>query len=188
MSVVDFPAREGGRNGAFHLALREATRAGHDTVDALFGQFALDDVLSYAAFLTAHAKALIPVEDWADCARLIPHWTGRKVALYHDLDALGRPLPPFEPLDWPRDLAGRWGAAYVLEGSRLGGGMLSRQVPPGLPCAYLGAVHERGGWQNFLRLLEAQAEQGGPDWQAAAIASAGRTFALYARAARSMAI
>jgi heme oxygenase len=171
---------------AFHARLRAATSALHDEVDALFGRFDLADAASYADFLTVHAKALIPVEDWADYGHFLFDWTCRKVPLYQDLAALGRLLPSFEPLDWPREPATRWGAAYVLEGSRLGGGMLARRVGPGLPRAYLGAVHKQGGWQSFLRAMEAQAQQGGQAWQDAAIVSAKRTFALYARAARSM--
>lgn len=176
------------RESAFRTRLRDATRACHDEVDDLFGAFDLRDPAAYATFLTAHAMALIPVEDWIDGARLMPGWRGRKVALYEDLAALGRSLPPFEPLDWRRDPAARWGAAYVLEGSRLGGAMLSRSIGAGLPSAYLSSVHPSGGWQSFLRAMEAQAEQGGDAWQASAIAGAERTFALYAHAAMLMTV
>lgn len=175
------PARK-----SFHTRLREATRACHDEVDALFGQFDLADAASYGAFLTAHAMALVPVEDWADIGHLVPGWAGRKVALYEDLSALGRTFPPFEPVNWPREEAARWGAAYVLEGSRLGGAMLSRQVGAGLPHAYLSATHKQGGWQALLRAMEEKAHAGREAWQAAAIAGAERTFALYAQAAGRM--
>ncbi|MGF7170588.1 heme oxygenase [Sphingobium xanthum] len=174
-----------GRKG-FHARLRAATRACHDKVDALFGQFDLADAASYGKFLTAHAMALVPVEDWADVGRLIPGWSGRKVALYEDLAALGLTFPPFEPLSWPRDPAARWGAAYVIEGSRLGGLMLSRSIGEGLPRAYLSARHGPGGWQSLLRAMEEKAEQGGERWEAEAFASAERTFGLYAHAAQLM--
>ncbi len=169
---------------AFHARLRAATRDGHDAVDALFGRYDLSDRGDYACFLTAHASALIPVEDWAGCGRLIQDWKGRKEALYADLAALGLSLPSFEPLDWPRGEAARWGAAYVLEGSRLGGAMLSRVVPEGLPRAYLSSVHAPGAWRGFLAALDEHAQSGGPDWEADAIASAQRVFALYMSTAR----
>ncbi|MBT2185967.1 biliverdin-producing heme oxygenase [Sphingobium sp. H33] len=169
---------------AFAARLRAATRACHDEVDTLFGRFDLSDRSSYARFLTAHAAALVPVEDWVGATRLMPDWRGRKEALWADLAALGRSLPHFEPLDWPRHEAARWGAFYVLEGSRLGGAMLSRAVPEDLPRAYLSSVHAPGAWRGFLAALDEHAQAGGPDWEAAAIASAGRVFALYAQAAR----
>lgn len=174
-----------GRKG-FHARLRAATGACHDEVDRLFGQFDLADAASYGKFLTAHAMALVPVEDWADIGRLIAGWSGRKVALYEDLAALGLTFPPFEPLSWPRDPAARWGAAYVIEGSRLGGVMLSRSIGAGLPHAYLSARHGPGDWQALLRLMEEKAEQGGAAWEAEAIAGAERTFGLYAHAAQLM--
>ena len=62
------PAR---RPSAFHTHLREVTRSSHDDVDALFGQFDLTERKPYGAFLTAHAIALVPVEDWADIGRLV---------------------------------------------------------------------------------------------------------------------
>jgi heme oxygenase (biliverdin-IX-beta and delta-forming) len=178
--------RAGTPRNSFHTHLRAATRACHDEVDALFGQFDLGEAASYGKFLTAHAMALVPVEDWADIGQLLPDWSGRKVALYEDLAALGLTFPPFEPLSWPRDPAARWGAAYVIEGSRLGGLMLSRSIGTDLPRAYLSARHGPGDWQALLRLMEEKAEQGGEAWEAEAIASAERTFGLYAHAAQLM--
>ena len=171
-------------HAGFHARLRAQTRAGHDEVDDLFGRYDLSDRAAYARFLTAHATALVPIEDWAGCARFITGWRGRKEALYADLAALGLSLPHFEPLDWARNEAARWGAAYVLEGSRLGGAMLSRTVPDDLPRAYLSAVHAPGAWRGFLAALDEHAQTGGPVWEEAAIASARRVFAFYAQAAR----
>lgn len=179
--ILPRPAEPG---AAFHGRLRAATRDSHDRVDALFGGYDLSDRAAYSRFLTAHASALVPVEDWAGCGRLIQDWKGRKEALYADLAVLGLSLPHFEPLDWARGEAARWGAAYVLEGSRLGRAMLSRAVPDGLPRAYLASVHTPGGWRAFLAALDEHAQAGGPSWEAAAIASAERVFALYAQAAR----
>ena len=168
----------------FHARLRAVTRPSHDEVDTLFGGYDLADSASYSRFLTAHATALVPIEDWFGRTRLTPTWAGRKEALYADLAALGLCLPHFEPLDWARDEPARWGAAYVLEGSRLGGAMLSRTVPDDLPRAYLSSVHAPGAWRAFLAALDEHAQAGGPEWEVAAVASAERVFALYAQAAR----
>ncbi|MET0137957.1 MAG: heme oxygenase, partial [Sphingobium sp.] len=72
----------------------------------------------------------------------------------------------------------RWGLRYALEGSRLGGAMLSRQVAPGLPRAYLSAIHEKGGWAAFQARLDAAA---GPEqaWIDDAVRGATAAFALF---------
>jgi heme oxygenase len=169
------------RTADFHQYLRAATEACHQEVDDLFGGFDLADAASYAGFLTAHARALLPMEDWLDPESLFPGLTRRGDALRADLAALGQAVPPVEPLDWVRDEAGLWGAAYVVEGSRLGGLLLSRRVPAGLPHAYLSAAHPSGGWRGFLAALNEKAAQGGLAWQDAATISARRAFSLYAR-------
>jgi heme oxygenase len=175
------PAQDVDRADNFHQQLRAATEECHQEVDDLFGGFDLADPTSYAGFLTAHAKALLPVEDWLDPATLFPGLTRRGEALRSDLAALQQPVPPVEPIDWERDEASLWGTAYVVEGSRLGGLMLSRRVPDGLPHAYLSAAHPSGGWRAFLAALNEKAALGGAIWQEAATRSAVRAFAHYGR-------
>jgi len=155
--------------------LRIATRADHERVDALFGHFRLDDEASYRLFLKAHASAIAALEPAAqpDAARL--------PLLRADLDALGETMPAALPLAPPADEAMRWGMLYALEGSRLGGAMLARQVAPGLPKAYLSAVHEKGGWVAFQQAMDAAA--GDADWEQQAIAGAQAAFALFGDAA-----
>jgi len=164
--------------GRARQALRQATMQCHRQVDDLFSHFSLDDRASYAAFLKAHARALAPLEDMArpDAPRL--------PMLAQDLAALGETLPA--PLHAPASGgdAFRWGARYTLEGSRLGGAMLARQVGSGLPRSYLSAAHEKGGWVAFQQSLDIAADEGGDSWIDEAIRGAEAAFALFARAAR----
>lgn len=168
----------------FHGMIRASTRADHDLVDALFGTFDLATAPSYGTMLRAHAGALLPIEDWLATGG-ISLWEPRGAALRADLAALGLPVPETEPLHWTRDDAAYWGTAYVLEGSRLGGAMIERQLQPGLPRAYLGQVHAPGHWRAFLAALDERAITGGGQWQADAIAAAQRTFDAFAHAAQS---
>lgn len=168
----------------FHGVIRDRTRPDHDVVDTLFGAFDLTSAPSYAAMLLVHARALLPIEHWMNAVATGPAWSPRGDALRQDLDALGAVPTAFDPLNWPADDAAAWGTAYVLEGSRLGGAMLARQVGAGLPRAYLGHVHEPGGWRAFLVAFEAKANAEGTAWQDRTIAGAQRAFMAFADAAR----
>ncbi|HKY82465.1 MAG TPA: biliverdin-producing heme oxygenase [Sphingobium sp.] len=165
--------------GRIRQALREATMANHQHVDDLFSGFSLDTAAGYGAFLRAHARAIAPLEAVArpDAPRL--------PMLVEDLEALGEALPAPLPMAGHGGEAFRWGALYALEGSRLGGAMLERRVAPGLPRAYLSAVHGRGGWLAFQQSLDAAAENGGDAWVDDAIQGAEAAFALFAAAATS---
>ena len=163
--------------GRVRQALREATMANHQRVDELFAHFSLDNSEGYGAFLKAHARALAPLEAVAR-----PE-TPRLPILAQDLAALGEALPAPLAMESRPGEAFRWGALYALEGSRLGGAMLERRVAPGLPRAYLSAVHGRGGWVAFQQSLDAAAQEGGDAWVGGAIAGAEAAFALFAAAA-----
>ncbi|MBO1079170.1 biliverdin-producing heme oxygenase [Roseomonas haemaphysalidis] len=136
--------------------LREATAPRHAAVDALGGSHSLDTPEGYRRFLRAHARALAPVEQALEAggiAALLPDWPGRsrRAALAADLDGLDAPPPPPGPVSLPDGDAALLGAAYVLEGSRFGNGMLARQVGGALPRAYLA---HRASWPDFLAVLE----------------------------------
>jgi len=144
--------------------LRDATRALHEEVDGLGSGFSLSDVEGYRRFLRAHARALPGVEhalEAAGIATLVPDWPARsrRAALAADLAALGEAPPPAAPATLPPGEAAALGAAYVLEGSRFGNGMLLRQVreaaDPTMAAAtaYLG---HKAGWPAFLACLEAR--------------------------------
>ena len=160
-------------------ALRSATGAAHDAVDQVYGRFDLSDRASYTAFLVAHARALPAVED-ALAGAVVPPSRPRHALLAADLDDLGATMPPALPFGRPAGTAEAWGMLYVIEGSRLGGVMLSRQVGIGLPARYLAARHQSGEWRALLSGLDAAAE--GDAWIARAVTAARATFDLYGRA------
>ncbi|WEK46905.1 MAG: biliverdin-producing heme oxygenase [Candidatus Andeanibacterium colombiense] len=167
----------------FHERLRNASRFYHDEVDGLYGQFDLRERGSYGDFLASHARALLPLENWLDLAWLVQGVTPRSPALRADLETLGRPLIEPAALGWKKDGPALWGAAYVVEGSRLGAAVLHKAVAPDVPIAYLSSTHPQGAWRAFLRQLDAKAAAGGERWQTEAVASAIRTFTLFADAA-----
>jgi heme oxygenase len=134
--------------------LRSATRLDHAQVDAAFGHHDLATRAGYTAFLTAHARVLPAIEARLRPAELIPGWQGRAGALARDLATLGTALPAPAPLALPPGEAARWGALYVLEGSRLGGAVLAKSVPPDLPRAFLAATHAPGQWRALLARLD----------------------------------
>jgi heme oxygenase len=170
-----------------HLALRAATQDHHAVVDGLFSRFDLADPGGYAGFLRAQADAFLPVERALDAARaetVLPDWPSRRrgALLIADLAALGEAGPDEGealPLD---DAAAILGAAYVLEGSRLGGKMLQRLVAEGQPMAFLTAPLPPGAWRAFLDGLDGRL--GTADEQQVAIESARTVFARFRDAAR----
>jgi heme oxygenase len=140
-------------------ALRQGTAADHARLDALFGGFQLNDANDYRAFLTAHAMALTAIENALDAtgfADVLGDWPQRKRgdAIAADLAELGEAVPPPLPAPPLATPAARWGAAYVIEGSRLGGALLARSVPEGLPKSYLGTPQTPGAWRTFLQKLD----------------------------------
>jgi heme oxygenase len=145
--------------GLAHAALHAGTKTEHERLDALFGGFSLTSADGYRAFLTAHARALPAIEQALDAggfADRLADWPGRRRAdaLAADLVTLGGAVPaplPAPALDTP---AKQWGAAYVIEGSRLGGAMLARGVAADLPKAYLGTPQNPGNWRIFLDYLD----------------------------------
>lgn len=168
-------------------ALRAATRDEHERLDTLMSRFDLAERDSYRSFLLAHALALPAVEarlDAAGFADLLADWPGRRRAdaIAADLAALDTAPPaplPFPPL---ATAAACWGAAYVLEGSRLGGAMLARQIPDTLPKFYLGAIQPPGNWRSFLEKLDTALHL--PQDAAQAQDTARRVFALFEDAGR----
>lgn len=135
-------------------ALRAATRDAHDRLDAALGQHDLGDRDAYARFLDQHARAFLPAEAALIAAAPANGWrfAPRGPALRADIARLGYALPPAMGAPDLRDEAAWWGAAYVLEGSRLGAAMLRQRVGPDLPQRFLGEV--KGAWRPFLVALE----------------------------------
>jgi len=160
--------------------LRSATAADHDAVDAGFGRYNLTDTDDYRAFLIAHARALPAIETWLAAIPGLSAVRSRGAALAEDLAALGEDMPAPMTFDVPASAAAGWGAMYVVEGSRLGGIMLSRSVPDGMPSAYLGAKHLSGEWRALLTAIDE--EPADDAWVEEAIVGAKAAFDLYRRA------
>ena len=140
-------------------ALRSATAAEHERVDALFGGYDLGSEAGYRRFLRAQAAAFLPMEatiDRSDVRALLPDWGERRRGrlLLQDLAALGENVPA--PVEAPELTTSEalLGAVYVLEGSRLGGGVLRKALPPHLPHAFIGAPHSSSRWRILLDNLE----------------------------------
>lgn len=164
-----------------HQQLRAATRAAHDRVDALFAGHDLADAQQYGDFLVAHATAFLPAEQAIIEAggSAIPTFqeNRRSDALRADLADLGLRIPGLRPVPDLKNWSAVLGSAYVLEGSRLGGAVLARQIGPGLPRRFLSVRPPAGHWRAFIAYLNQQLA----DDQAVADAtrSALETFALY---------
>jgi heme oxygenase len=188
-----------------HQALRDATAAAHDRVDAAFADFDLTDRASYARFLRAHADVVWSLEAALPGERLVEDWESRKRGelLKEDLAHLrhpresGSPSPALSTLPHSEETGARFrgddgwnfddrasiaGTLYVLEGSRLGGKFLARSLPLGFPRAYLDADQRGEKWQQLLvRIAQTLPDRTALD---RAIAAAGETFAAFERSAR----
>lgn len=139
--------------------LRDPTRADHDAVDRLFSRFDLSRTVGYRSFLAAQAAAFIPVEralEDAGAASVVDDWADRRRAdrLRADLADLGGDVVRAVAPPALRTEAAILGVVYVLEGSRLGGAMLSRRLAPGSPARFLTAPARPGAWRALLRLLD----------------------------------
>ncbi|VXC81426.1 biliverdin-producing heme oxygenase [Sphingomonas sp. AX6] len=75
------------------------------------------------------------------------------------------------------------GILYVVEGSRLGGRFLSRQVPEEFPKSYLDAHQQSGNWAKLLASIDQILYDEGRT--ATAIDAALATFVLFERAGRN---
>lgn len=175
--------------------LRAATRELHASLDAAVGGDITLSRVSYARFLAASRHAVGAVEQG------IAHVLGpdfqaqRAAALDADLAALARDglvvdLAPGEPPHLSLgDEAEALGAAYVVEGSSLGGMVLTARVRaahgPDAPVAYLSLRGDDTGarWRWFKGELARFAARHPDDATFDRAAAAARaTFDVYARA------
>jgi heme oxygenase len=121
----------------------------------------------------------------ADAADLPPDWPSRRrsAVLQADLGGLAILAPEVAPTPLPRTLSGAEapGLLYVLEGSRLGGQVLLRQVlasPDPLVRGNAGFLQHGAGlrlWPSFATWLGTRPASD----HAAAIRGAQRAFALF---------
>lgn len=145
--------------------VRERSAALHERVDAAFSRFDLSDRHDYGRFLRAHARALFGLEaalERGGIERLLTDWPERRrsAALQEDLQRLQLATPAPLSLEPGTDEGWYWGVAYVLEGSRLGGRVLSQRVLEGWPDGPLRYLaHGQGTplWPRFLEQFEQHA-------------------------------
>jgi heme oxygenase len=171
-------------------ALRAATSEAHAELDS---SLALAKSLTperYARFLRASLAVVAPLEARIAC------WLGfpadgvfRTTALRADLSSLGAVLEE-SPATVPsiNSLAEAMGAAYVVEGSALGGLVLARTVAKTLgeeaPRRYLSLRGEdtAGRWREFIVSLEQWGGNAPAHGRVLACEAARQTFAAYASA------
>ncbi|TAV50052.1 biliverdin-producing heme oxygenase [Rhizobium leguminosarum] len=167
-------------------ALRAQTADCHAAVDTLFGSFNLSRIQDYKAFLRAHARVVPAIEHALEnggIGRLLPDWPERRRAhlLAADIRELDDRLPVLLPQPALRSEAAVWGAAYVLEGSKLGGALLAKAVPDYLPHSYLKPQGPKGAMRLFMDRLDTSKVED-PD---AAVAAARDVFDLFLKAGQA---
>ena len=169
------------------FALKAATDDLHDELDGRLAKLELADPADYLSLLKLHARALPAIEaalergglgemvvDWQDHRR-----TGQ---LQSDLAALGEPMPEPAPVPAFTTPARVLGAAYVLEGSRLGSQILRESVPPGMPISFLSATPAASAWPRLVAALDRFLYS--PQLLGEAVAGARACFTLYLDEAR----
>lgn len=174
---------------AIRTRLRAATGPAHAQVDQIFARFDLSNPADYREFLAAHAKALLPVETWLDshAPAVIADWPSRRRGhfLADDLAVLGQTPPVAQPFASSDHPAAVMGVLYVIEGSRLGGRVLARQVAPDLPATYLTPQANGPSWPGLMqRLDEIVTDEISEE---IAITAALQTFERFAQAAQASA-
>jgi heme oxygenase (biliverdin-IX-beta and delta-forming) len=174
--------------------LREACAKSHRRLDDRLGVLDLRRLHDYRTFLEISATALLPLEAAlvsARVERLFPDWErrSRSRAILADIARLGGIVRASSAPD-ELGLGGILGTMYVLEGSRLGAGILLRQAleSPHLEVlearAYLSHGVGAHLWQSFLAPLESHGARLGDD--RSAVRAALRAFDLFADTASSV--
>ncbi|WP_128891668.1 biliverdin-producing heme oxygenase [Erythrobacter sp. HKB08] len=163
-------------------ALKSHTADLHDATERAFEGFDLACADGYRAFISAHAAAILPLEEGFTAEG----WAGyraRSADLLEDCEAL-RIAPLLETSGAPRSPGAIWGMQYVIEGSRLGGKQLVKQVPEGTTRAYLSPPSDLGThWNNFCDALDQEAAREGPEWLEDAKAGARHLFLRFTECA-----
>jgi heme oxygenase len=167
-------------------ALRTATAARHHALDrALAGAFS--SVAAYARYLRAIGRATAPIERVVVAHGLVESG-GRIEAIGRDLRALVGVASDLERDGWgPETFAEAAGAAYVLEGSTLGGLVLARDVEARLRVGATAFLRLRGtgtaaAWQRFVGRLESWGADATPTDRGSAERGATLAFQAFADA------
>lgn len=171
-------------------ALRAATTQAHAELDSKLALH--ENTLTrdrYGLFLRASMAVVAPLEARIAC------WLGltadgfcRTSALRADLAAFGAADAGSAPVPSINSLAEAMGAAYVVEGSALGGVVLSKIIARTLgedaPRRYLSLRGDQTGarWRDFVMGLEQWGAHAPAHGRIMACESARATFAAYASA------
>ena len=156
-------------------ALRHATAARHERLDSALPLSSPDATLAdYASHLHLLRDWLAPLEDWqhgysdgpqgAQGLAPAPHLALIDADLAEPLLAAHTAAPHPDAAPWPAHAspAYRWGVAYVVEGSQLGGAVLYKRLAGQLaphPLRYLRGAGEAGPgprWRAFMLALREQ--------------------------------
>lgn len=153
-------------------ALRSATASRHERLDSGLPLSASEPSLDdYAAHLRMVRDWLAPLDTWlagfADGPQAEPGLPPlpRLALIQADLAEPGMPdVAPLAPAAaWPPDASAayRWGVAYVIEGSQLGGAVLYRHLAQRLaphPLRYLRGAEAGPGprWRDFMEALRSR--------------------------------
>lgn len=161
--AADVPAHHLMPNDVALARVRAACRPLHDQLEAVMGLAVPErlDMVVYTDALMALAAVVPHVERWqADAAGA---WRLERLAaeLAADLDELGRGAGParwIPPAHASPAVA--WGTAYVVEGSRLGAGVVLATLATHLPTAprryFERAAAGRVRWPDFRRRFGAE--------------------------------
>lgn len=115
-------------------------------------------------------------------------WSSRRRFLEQDLAKLSWPAGSDQSCPAIRlSDAEAWGAQYVVEGSRLGGAVLARQIHPDWPSEYLEKAPDERPWQDFCAALDNEWAMREDTWLTAVESGSARSFALYREAAHRIA-
>ena len=156
-------------------ALRQGTNARHERLDSGLPLSKSDATLAdYATHLQLLRAWLAPMKEWLAGFHDGPQGAGGLPEAPHlslieadlaepSLAGLAAPLPASGP-GWPADASAayRWGVAYVVEGSQLGGAVLYKRLTDQLaphPLRYLRGSGEEGPgprWRAFMLALRAE--------------------------------
>lgn len=157
-------------------ALRQATAARHERLDSGLPLASPDATLAdYAAHLQLLRAWLAPIHPWLAGFADGPQGALGLDAASHlaliDADLADPALAGYvaaagaapDAAPWPRDASAayRWGVAYVIEGSQLGGAVLYKRLAGQLaphPLRYLRGAGEGGPgprWRGFMEALRA---------------------------------
>jgi heme oxygenase len=168
-------------------ALRQATGAQHDTLDQGLPLSRPDATLAdYLDHLRMLAQWLAPIQAWQRDYRdgpqgpAAPPALDRLATIAADLDGAPTATPDASAAGrWPdhASAAYRWGVAYVVEGSQLGGAVLYKRLAAQLaphPLRYLQSGQDGPGprWRAFISALKAEVRSDAEIAQACAGAQA----------------